>query len=128
MARPDKRLQLLGRLVAGGFVIAALSQAKVQIVQRNSIIEKATQTDRFMITRPDPAKRGVIYSADGKPLAEDEDTRVLNMDFSKVPHTAAFFMDVSASTGIPASEFLQLAHTNSQNEDLANPDQLGPSG
>jgi len=114
MPRPDKRLQLLGRLIAGGFVVAALSQAKVQVLQRNSIIDKATQTDRFMITRSDPAKRGVIYTADGKPLAEDEDTRVLNIDFSKVPHTAAFFMDVSAATGIPASEFLQLAHTASK--------------
>jgi cell division protein FtsI/penicillin-binding protein 2 len=121
MPRPDKRLQVLGRVVAGGFVLAALSQAKVQILQSGSIIDKATQTDRFMITRPDPAKRGVIYTADGKPLAEDEDTRVLNMDFSKVPHTAAFFMDVSAATGIPASEFLQLSHANAKTKTWRTP-------
>ncbi|HEY3781416.1 MAG TPA: penicillin-binding protein 2 [Fimbriimonadaceae bacterium] len=109
MSRPDKRLTILSRVVVGGFVIAALSQAKVQILQRNSIIDKATETDRFIISRADPAKRGIIYTADGKPLAEDEDTRVLNVDFTKVPHTPAFFMDVSAATGIPASEFQQLA-------------------
>jgi cell division protein FtsI/penicillin-binding protein 2 len=96
-------------VVAGGFVIAALSQAKVQVLDRNKIIDRATQTDRFMISRVEPAKRGVIYTSDGKALAQDEDTRVLNVDFRKVPHTPAFFMDVSAATGIPASEFIQLA-------------------
>jgi cell division protein FtsI/penicillin-binding protein 2 len=112
---------MMGRLLAGGFVLAAFSQANVQVLQSHSIIEKAKSTDRFMVYRKDPAKRGVIYTADGKPLAEDEDTRVLTLDFAKVPHTAAFFMEVSAATGIPASEFLELAHTTSKTRSWRSP-------
>ena len=67
------------------FVLAALSQARVQIVERNAIIDRATSTDRFMISRIEEPKRGLILTSDGKPLAEDEDTRVLNVDFRKVP-------------------------------------------
>lgn len=111
MSSPTKsnRGMVLTRVVAGLFVLAALSQAKVQIVERGSIIDRATSTERFVISRIEQPKRGVIFTADGKPLAEDEDTRVLNVDFRKVPHSPAFFMDVAAATGIPASEFLQLA-------------------
>lgn len=109
MPKGDKRLQALSGTVLVLFVIAALSQARVQVVERGSIISRASQTDRFIISRTEQAKRGIIFSADGKPLAEDEDSRVLNVDFRKVPHTPAFFMDVSAATGIPASEFIQLA-------------------
>src|SRR4051812_8333308 len=108
-AEQPGRIQWLGRLVVFGSVIAALSQAKVQMIDRRSIIDRASETDRFIISRVERARRGSIYTADGKPVAQDEDTRVLNVDFRKVPHSAAFFMDVSAATGIPASEFIQLA-------------------
>jgi cell division protein FtsI/penicillin-binding protein 2 len=102
----------LSRVLVGGFVIAALSQARVQLLERGSIIDRASETDRFMVSRIEYAHRGGIYSSDGKPVAQDEDTRVLTVEFTKVPHSAAFFMDVAAATGIPASEFLQLADAN----------------
>jgi len=106
------RVVLLTRVVFGMFVLAALSQARVQIVERNSIIDRATSTDRFMITRVEEPKRGLILTSDGKPLAEDEDTRVLNVDFRKIPRSNGFFMDISAATGIPAAEFMQLANSS----------------
>jgi cell division protein FtsI/penicillin-binding protein 2 len=123
LASPTRpgRVSILSRVIAGGFVIAALSQARVQIMERGSIIDRASETDRFVISRTEPARRGFIYTSDGKPLAQDEDTRVLNVDFRKVPHSPAFFMEVSAATGIPASEFLQLADSGMKRRSWRQP-------
>ena len=124
MPSHDKRLNFLSAAIFGGFAIAALSQAKLQIVDKNSVLHRAEKNDRYIVHADDPAKRGTIFSADGRALAEDEDTHVLNLDFDKVPHTPAFFMDVSAATGIPASEFQQLAdsgvHTRTWREPLSS--------
>lgn len=102
----------MSRGVVGAFIIAALSQARVQLVERGSIMDAARKNSRFMVTKTDVAKRGWITSSDNKPLAQDEDSSVLTIDFDKIPHSAAFYMEVSAATGIPASEFAQLAKSD----------------
>lgn len=91
------------------FLIAAFSQAKLQIIDRAATLERARATQRFEMTRVEYARRGAILSADGKPLASDEDAYELALNFPKTPQSDAFFMNLSAASGIPASEFSELA-------------------
>ncbi|MFI5386470.1 MAG: peptidoglycan D,D-transpeptidase FtsI family protein [Fimbriimonadales bacterium] len=95
--------------VIGLFGCATLTQAKLQIADRSATLEKARQTKRFTLSRPEYARRGGIYSADERPLAVDQDTYELSINFRRVPQTDAFFVDLSEATGIPATDFSQLA-------------------
>lgn len=97
--------------MAGLFALAALSQIKLQTVEQKGTLALAEKTRRFTLSRTDYAKRGSILSADGKPLAEDEDAYELNVQFKKIPKSEAFFLDLGAATGIPASEFQMLAES-----------------
>lgn len=112
VSESEGRRRVLGVVVLVFFGLAALCQGWVQVVERGSILAKASERSRFVLSEVEKPKRGTIFTADGKPLAQDEDTRVLNVDFRKVPRAPAFFMDMAAATGIPASEFLQLADSN----------------
>jgi cell division protein FtsI (penicillin-binding protein 3) len=105
----NRRWKWTIRLTLGLFGLAALSQANVHIFSRAQILDRAEETKRFVITRTEVARRGSILSADGKPLAQDEDTRELTINFRKVPNSPGFFMDLAAASGIPASEFEHLA-------------------
>ena len=91
------------------FVVATLSQAKVQIFDRSDIIQRAIKTNRFLITETEYARRGKIFSADMKPLAQDEDTFELAVNFEKTPKSPGLFMDLGAATGEPAAELQQFA-------------------
>ena len=93
------------------FACAALSQAKLQIVDRESTLDLARKTKRFTLRHTDYAKRGSILAADGKPLAQDQEVYELNLEFDKVPHADGFYMELSAASGLPASEFSTLAAT-----------------
>jgi cell division protein FtsI/penicillin-binding protein 2 len=96
--------------MAGLFVVAAVSQAKLQTVEKSNTIALAEDTRRFSRSREDVALRGSILSADGKPLAQDQQTTELTINFAKgVPRSDAFFLDVSRASGIPASEFEAVA-------------------
>lgn len=103
------RLTMINYAVFSAFILAAISQARVQVFESGSIIKRATETDRYTISRTQVAPRGEIFSSDGKPLAQDEDARILTIEFGQIPHSPAFFMDLAAATGIPASEFEQMA-------------------
>ena len=93
------------------FVVAGLSQTRVHLLQKDDIIDRATKTDRFVVSRTEFAKRGGILDREGRPLAQDEDTRYLTVMFDKVPRSTAFYMDLAAATGIPATEFATMAET-----------------
>src|SRR5690349_2044030 len=108
---PLSRSSWLNFTVGALFTFAALSQARVQLFQRGHIIDLARKTNRFMLTHIDYAKRGKIFSSDGKPLAFDEQAFQLGVIFKKIPHADAFYLDLSHATGIPASEFAQLAES-----------------
>lgn len=95
--------------MAGLFALAAFSQLKLQTAEKAGTLKLAEETKRFTLTRTDYAKRGAIFTSDGKPLAEDEDAYELNVQFAKVPRSEAFFMALGEATGIPASEFQALA-------------------
>ena len=110
MRRPsvDRRRQRWSvRLAAVLFALAALSQARVQIFQRGAILAKARETNRFAISRIEYARRGAIFSSDGKPLAQDDDTYEMSVRFDKVPRTDSFFMALAGAADVPASDLAQ---------------------
>ncbi len=90
------------------FLVAAGSQIKLHVFEADSTVQLGEQTNRFTVTRIDKAKRGGIFTSDGKPLAEDADAYELTINFSKIPRTSAFALALSEATGIPATEFLAL--------------------
>jgi len=105
----DIRLQYATYGFVGLVALAAYSQASVQIFRRSDVLAQASASKKFDLTVTDRAKRGRILSADGRPLAVDEDSYVLQINFQKVPHSEGFFADLAAATGVPASEFRELA-------------------
>lgn len=94
--------------VVAGFAAAGLSQLRVQAFARQDVIDAGTESKRFVVERDDHAKRGEILSSDGKALATVEDESQLGLFFDQVPNSPAFFMDLGAASGIPASEMMQL--------------------
>lgn len=104
-----KRIQWVRIAIGGLFVLTAVSQARVQLFERRAILEKAAQTKRFVLERPEPARRGAVLSTDGKPLAVDDDRYELSLSFASIPQSDGFFVDLAAASGIPASEFSQVA-------------------
>ena len=103
------------------FAGAGLSQARVQVLDRSQILEQATKTDRFLKSEIEPARRGGILDREGRPLAQDADTRYLTVQFSKAPKSPAFYVDLAAATGIPATEFATLAETAKAPVDWTEP-------
>jgi cell division protein FtsI (penicillin-binding protein 3) len=78
---------------------------------RGDILARAKETDRFTISRIEFAKRGAIFSSDGKPLAQDDDTFEFGVRFDKVPKSDAFFMALGEASDVPAAELSQLSRS-----------------
>lgn len=108
-------------VMVGFFGLAAFSQAKLQIFDRNAMMDKARASKKFILSHTERAKRGSIISSDGRPLAVDQDSYELTVNFYKVPKTDAFFVDLGAASGIPASEFSQLALNGIDNRTWKTP-------
>lgn len=109
MDRPHQsRLRTLRGVVAGLFVITAASQARVQLIERGAIVDRAVETHRFTQSHHEKAKRGGIFTSDGKPIALDDEHYRLDVTVSRVPKSDGFFSDLAAASGVPASELAQL--------------------
>jgi len=91
------------------FGVTALSQIKLQTWEQARTIQLARDSKRYVLTAKDKARRGGIFSSDGKPLAQDDESYALTIDFVKVPHSDAFFMELAEATGLPASDFADLS-------------------
>jgi cell division protein FtsI/penicillin-binding protein 2 len=115
------RFRKSGSFLALLFVCAALSQAKLQVLERSSTLDLAKESKRFTLKKVDKARRGAILAADGKPLAQDADTCKLTVNFRKVPVSEAFFLDLSAASGIPSSEFASLAESGTKSKTWLDP-------
>lgn len=102
-----KRMAFLPMGLGLLFLGAALTQARVQVSHRDEILESAEKTRRFVIQRTEAAKRGTIFTTDGKIVAQSEDAFVLGVDFAKVPHSRGFFMALGSAAGIAPSELEQ---------------------
>ena len=104
----------LAAVLALGFVAAAYSQVKLQTVERQGTLKLAKAAHRYIQTVQERARRGSILAADGRPLAKDEDAYDLTVDFSACPHSPAFWLDVSAATGVAATELEEAAASGSE--------------
>lgn len=99
-----KRYNAVGSFLAGAFVIATYSQARVQIFDRDRIVKEAGDIAHFNLEKSEPARRGSIFSADGKVLAQSEDTYELGLNYKKVPHSPGFFVSLAEACSVPATE------------------------
>lgn len=108
---PESPSRLKWTLVICGalFLASAIAQSRVHFFQQGEIISVASRNHKLTLKQRDPAKRGVIVSRDGKVLAEDDEGFEFSLDLTKVPQSPGFFTALSAASGIPASEFLDLA-------------------
>ncbi|MCX7801126.1 MAG: penicillin-binding transpeptidase domain-containing protein, partial [Fimbriimonadales bacterium] len=102
------RLRLVAGTLALGFLAAVIGQARVQIFERERILERARHSSRFYVQKTLPAKRGTVYSSDGVALAEDWDAGELRINSNQVPRHPAFFVDLAAATGIAPTEIASL--------------------
>ncbi len=93
-----------GAALALVFGVAAMSQVKLQLFERESTIALGEATNRFTIKRVDPAERGAILTSDGIALAEDTGSKELTLDYRRLPGAPAFYIDLAAATGLPAAE------------------------
>ncbi len=127
--KPVKRGPSMARLNILGYGFAlllgwcALSAMRAQWFGREALLEQGRKNHRLDQPVNDYARRGTILTADGKPLAEDQNRYEFQITFFRndkdrsgntikramVPNSRAFFVALSAETGIPASDFLQLA-------------------
>ncbi len=89
-------------LLFGG---TALSQVKLQVLEKQKTIDLANDVRKYEVTKTTRAKRGTIQTADGKPLAQDAKQWRLQLDLGKVPHTPGFAVALAEASGIPAHEF-----------------------
>lgn len=100
----ERRYRFLYIGIGALFVMAAFSQAKLQIFERSHTIQLAIAANRYTQTHIERAVRGQILAANGVPLALDDGSSLLRLDLAKIPHSEAFYMDLSAAAGISAGE------------------------
>lgn len=93
------------------FLVAAASQARVQIFGSKEILDRGERSGRYLVSRDETARRGSIWTSDGRLLAHDVEASELGVHFGMVPKTQGFFLDLSEASGIPAAEFERLAST-----------------
>jgi cell division protein FtsI/penicillin-binding protein 2 len=117
----DNRLQWATYSFMGLVALAAYSQASVQVFRRGNVLAEAHATKKFDIKVTDVAQRGRILTADNRPLATDDETYALQINFQYVPHSEGFFADLAAATGTPASEFRELALSGTKNAEWRTP-------
>lgn len=104
----------MAAILAVSFGAAAYSQAKLQTVERSHTLSLAKEAHRYVQTISQRARRGSILAADGRPLAKDEDAYDLTVNFEDCPQSPAFWLDVSAATGISATELQQAAQAGAK--------------
>jgi cell division protein FtsI/penicillin-binding protein 2 len=97
------------------------SQARLQLVERDSVTKKALKFGRYMKSDPEEASRGEIVDRNGSPLAQQDplvrlvldkgfkkvkssDNKLVDSDESFSPNTDGFYLALSEATGIPAAE------------------------
>jgi cell division protein FtsI/penicillin-binding protein 2 len=100
------------------FAVAAASQAHLQVMASHETIARANKMHRFEFTETEVAKRGEILARDGEPLAKDDGRSDLSIDFKRCPNTEPFWLDLSRSTGIPATQLSEFAEEASQSSKL----------
>ncbi len=101
----------LPALSLAAFAAAAVSQADRQIFSADEVLAKAKETGKFTREIVDTPTRGSITSSDGVVLAGQGGGQSLAISFKNIPNSPALFLELSALTGIPASEFESLKNS-----------------
>jgi len=91
------------------FVAAGISQARVQLWGRDEILAKAKKTKRFVVSRTEFARRGTIFSSDGKILAQSDDCFELGLEYARVPQSPGFYLELGEASGIASTELSEPA-------------------
>ncbi|MCE9559614.1 MAG: penicillin-binding protein 2 [Armatimonadetes bacterium] len=103
------RARVTGWGLSALFIVSGLSQANTQLFSRSSVLEKAINSNRYLMERTDTASRGSIVSSDGRVLARTENQFEFSVNFEDVPSAKGFFVDLGAAAGVTPSE-LELAN------------------
>lgn len=101
-----KGIQTVAFFSLGALAIAAFSQLDRQVlrVDRPLAAFGAGKNGRMI----GPGTRGPILSADGRMVAESQDSYKMYLHQKTVPSAPAFFTDLSQSTGLPPAELTAL--------------------
>lgn len=109
--RAKKTAKILGlnpsAIAALGILgVSGLSQVKLQAFESSKTIELADKVNKYVVIKTDKPRRGSIFSADMKPMAEEANRFELTINFAKIPRTTAFAQALSEASGVPAHEFV----------------------
>ncbi|MFM9873016.1 MAG: peptidoglycan D,D-transpeptidase FtsI family protein [Fimbriimonadaceae bacterium] len=110
--RPSKKevaTRPIGVLLMIGFVMAALSQANVQVVNRKNVMNMAFEKGRYEIEDDLMARRGSLLSSDGRILAQNQDVFDFQLIYKSLPKSPGFFSELSLATGISVSDLQEPA-------------------
>lgn len=94
----------IGGFLIAGFLIAAGTQANVQLINRKSVMHNANEFGRYKVKDKQFAQRGAIYSADGRVLAQNQDVYQLQLFYDRLPKSPGFFAELSLATGISVDD------------------------
>jgi len=86
------------------FVAAAATQAKVQFFARDELLDLADDTRRYELEKDELARRGTIFSSDGRVLAQSEDAYELGIRYDRTPQSPGFLLALSQVTGLSLTE------------------------
>lgn len=90
----------VGWVLGFGFGLAALTQANVQVVQRDRVLALAKERGKYEIDKDLLTQRGTILSSDGRILAQNQDVFDFRLMYEDLPKSPAFFAELSMATGI----------------------------
>lgn len=103
-AKGGLRFSWVGAILTLAFVGTAVSQGRVQVLDRHEIVALAQERSLDIVRRVDMARRGVILSADGQALAKNEEAFEFSLDLRRIPRTDAFYVDLASAAGVSATE------------------------
>lgn len=103
-ASERSRYGFFGAFLALGLGCAVYTQAQLQLVNRETVLELAERAHHQRVNLTDHGRRGSIYSADGHVLAETRDALQLTVVFRKVPASPGFDAELATAAGIPVVE------------------------
>jgi cell division protein FtsI/penicillin-binding protein 2 len=106
-----RRAQGLAFALVVCFVLVALSQARLQILDAGEILARAKGSSHLVSKRAEPARRGPILAKDGQPLAEDLPLSRLTLSFNNLPKAPGFYADLAAASGVPEAQLEAAAQT-----------------
>jgi cell division protein FtsI/penicillin-binding protein 2 len=99
----------IGVLLMIGFLLAALSQANVQVLNRKNVMKMAFEKGRYEIEDDLMARRGSVLSSDGRILAQNKDVFDFQLIYKSLPKSPGFFSELSLATGISVSDLQEPA-------------------